>query len=222
MMGAGERVCGAQELPSGDLRAVKTEAAAKPETPDLPDRDSTSLSVPAFPPMAFGMSAISRPLRMGTLPVPGGPMTAYDRYNLQLGKISGGLYPSMQRNFSAQIYTPSRGEMMAYTVLGLFLTPYNSVPFGYWAFNPSFPLASLTKIPDYRDFGNMYDPSYIPQLIRTVRDEKSGIYVQEAIPWEEAYKNVNGWHLGGTDITPVNVGPITPVERDIQRINKMR
>lgn len=214
---AGEHVCRAQDLPSGDLRSVNNDTV----------QDTTSLNAkPVFPPMMFGMSAISRPLGTGFsrplgtdgLPMPEGPLTAQDIFNLKLAKISGGLYPSMQENFAASMWTPSKGAILLYTIAGLFMTPQISVPYGYWAFNPSFPFA-LTKIPESRDYASMYDPLFIPQMIRTIRDEQSGIFVQEAIPWEEAYKNVNGWHLGGTNTAPLNLGPMNPVEREVQRIN---
>lgn len=204
LMLAGESLCRAQSLPSGD----------------------TAVKAPVLPPSAFGMSSIVRPygsgysraLGLGALPVPEGPLTAQDIFNMKLAKISSGLYPSMQENFSASMWTPSKGAILLYTIAGLFMTPQISVPYGYWTFNPSFPFA-LTKIPEYRDYASMYDPMLIPQMIRTIRDEESGIFVQEAIPWEEAYKNVNGWHLGGTNTAPLNLGPMNPVEREVQRIN---
>lgn len=208
----GGLTCHAQELPSGDLRPQKTETLSEPE------RDTSSLtSTPVLPPSMFGMSAILRYSGMNRLPVPAGPMTAFDVYNMQLTKISGGLYPSMQRNFTATMWTPTPGEMVFSAVASLFLTPYASVPYGYWAFNPSFPFASLTKIPDYRDYANMYSPDLIPQYIRAVRDEKTGIYMQEAVPVEQI--NTSGWHLGGTNTAPLNLGPMNPVEREVQRIN---
>lgn len=207
-------------LGQGALYAQTTNSETKVPDGPVVKPDTTKAPV-TLPSNLMGVSSILPPLGMNRLTVPAGPMSRQDIYYAKRSFIASRVIPDISANLNSSIYTPDKRLMPLFFVAGFFLSAPLAIPEGYRGFNPSFPYA-LYLIPGGQPTTNMYGPDMIPQTIRSEFDMATGTYKSVMIPWEQVELNTRAWHLGGYNTSPLKMGPMNNVEREIDRINHGR